>query len=97
MYNYKPTTTQINALVTNAVVLSVHEKLDHTNLLGANMLQKGASEEEIKQGEDGKYHILHTSLHWVVDSRANAEFSIFIIYLTVVCTFLHHLHQVNLA
>ena len=27
------------------------------------MLQKGASEEEIKQGEDGKYHILDTSLH----------------------------------
>ena len=44
------------------------------------MLQKGASEEEIKQGRDGKYHILHTSLHWVVNSRANVVFSILGIY-----------------
>lgn len=60
------------------------------------MVQKRAITEEIEQGKesDGKYHIkyhiiLHTSLHWVVDSRANAEFSIFVInfYLTLVCTF----------
>ena len=49
---------KINALVTNAVLLSLHEKLDcNTNFLGANMVQKGVIKEEIKQGKDGKYHI----------------------------------------
>lgn len=77
---------------------SLHKKLDYTNLLVANMVQKGAITEEIKLGKDDKYHIiLHNSLHWVVDSRANSEFFIFVTYLTVVCTFLHHLHQGNLA
>ena len=58
------------------------------------MVQKGAIEEEIKPGKDGTYHILHTSLHWVVNSGANALFSIFAIYLTLVCNFLHHLHWI---
>ena len=57
MYNYKPTMFNTNALVTNTVLLSLHEKLDYTNLLGANMVQKGAITEEIEQGKDGKYHI----------------------------------------
>ena len=44
-------------------------------LLGANMVQKGVNEEEIK-AKDGKYRIC-TPVYMVVNSRANAVFTIF--------------------
>jgi len=55
------------------------------------MMQKSENEEEIK-GKDGKYSTdLHTSLHGVVNSLANAVCTIFALDLTLVCTFLHHI------
>ena len=56
---------RVFTVVTNTVLLSLHEKLDYINLLGADMVQKGAITEEIEQGKDGKYHIcipVHTGL-----------------------------------
>lgn len=48
MYNYKPTTAQNNALVTNAVLLSLHEKLDRTKFVlgkyGAKRSNRGGNQ-----------------------------------------------------
>ena len=50
---------------------------------------------EIKS-KGGKYRILHASLHRVIKLRANALFTSFALYLTVVCTiFAPNLHCVN--
>ena len=51
-----------------------------------NMVRKSANSMEIKS-KGGKYRILHASLHRVVKLRANALFTSFALYLTVVCTF----------
>lgn len=59
------------------------------------MVQKSENSMEIKSN-DGKYRILHAGLHRVVKLRANALFTSFALYLTVVCTiFAPNLHCVN--
>ena len=60
-----------------------------------NMVQKSENTMENKS-KGGKYRILHASLHRVVKLRANALFTSFALYLTVVCTFFApNLHCVN--
>ena len=60
------------------------------------MVQKRENSMEIKSN-DGKYRILHASLHRVVKLRANAPFThSFALQLTVVYTFFApNLHCVN--
>ena len=55
-----------------------------------NMVQKSENSMEIKS-KGGKYHILHASLHRVLKLRANALFTSFALYSSVVCTFLHQI------
>ena len=53
------------------------------------MVQKSANSGEIK-GKDGKYAFA-CQFTWGVNFRANAVFTIFALYLTLVYTFLHQI------
>ena len=75
---------------------TAQKKIDLHKFTGCkNMVQKSENSMEIKS-KGGKYRILHACLHRVVKLRANALFTSFALYLTVVCTiFAPNLHCVN--
>ena len=75
-----------------SMLLYTARKIRFTQIFSGQIWCKKSEKEQEIEGKDGKYSTdLHTSLHGVIISLANAVCTIFALDLTLVCTFLHHI------